>query len=47
MIAQNFDVGFAPGEDGVNFEKEILDTFTVTLPPLKLQFTPRNVPQAP
>jgi hypothetical protein len=42
MIAQNFDVSFAPGEDGVEFDNEILDTFTVTLPPLQLQFAPRS-----
>jgi cytochrome P450 len=42
MIAQNFDITFAPGETGEAFEKEILDTFTVTLPPLQLRFTPRN-----
>jgi hypothetical protein len=42
MIAQNFDVTFAPGEDGKNFEDKILDTFTVTLPPLRLVFTPRK-----
>jgi hypothetical protein len=47
MIAQNFDVSFAPGEDGHNFDKEILDTFTVTLPPLKLQFAPRNTARTP
>ncbi|KAF2185244.1 cytochrome P450 [Zopfia rhizophila CBS 207.26] len=41
-IAQNFDVSFAPGETGENFDKEALDTFTTTLPPLQLQFTPRN-----
>jgi cytochrome P450 len=41
MIAQNFDVSFAPGEDGVHFDNEMLDTFTVTLPPLQLQFNPR------
>ncbi|KAF2450629.1 hypothetical protein P171DRAFT_426956 [Karstenula rhodostoma CBS 690.94] len=42
-IAQNLDVAFAPGETGEAFEKEFLDTFTVTLPPLQLVFTPRNV----
>jgi hypothetical protein len=42
MIAQNFDVSFAPGEDGKEFENQILDTFTVTLPPLQLVFTPRR-----
>lgn len=45
MIAQNFDVAFAPGEDGVTFDNEMLDTFTVTLPPLKLMFTPRSAGQ--
>ncbi|EOA83112.1 uncharacterized protein SETTUDRAFT_21815 [Exserohilum turcica Et28A] len=42
MVAQNFDVSLAPGETGQAFEDEILDTFTVTLPPLQLRFTPRN-----
>jgi cytochrome P450 len=42
MIAQNFDIEFAPGETGEAFENEILDTFTVTLPPLQLKFTPRE-----
>ena len=42
MIAQNFDVSFASGETGEEFEKEILDTFTVTLPSLQLRFTPRT-----
>jgi hypothetical protein len=42
MIAQNFDVSFAPGETGQEFDSEMLDTFTVTLPPLQLQFTPRG-----
>jgi hypothetical protein len=42
MIAQNFDVEFAPGETGEAFENEILDTFTVTLPPLQLKFNPRQ-----
>jgi cytochrome P450 len=42
MIAQNFDVSFASGETGEAFEKEILDTFTVTLPSLQLRFTPRT-----
>ncbi|KAI1511990.1 Cytochrome P450 [Pyrenophora tritici-repentis] len=42
MIAMSFDVGFAPGETGVRFEEEKLDTLTVTLPPLYLKFTPRE-----
>jgi hypothetical protein len=41
-IAQNFNIAFAPGETGEAFENEALDTFTVTLPPLQLVFTPRN-----
>jgi hypothetical protein len=42
MIAQKFDVSFAPGETGETFDNEMLDTFTVTLPPLQLQMTPRS-----
>ncbi|KAH7076045.1 cytochrome P450 67 [Paraphoma chrysanthemicola] len=41
-IIQNFDVSFAPGETGEKFEHETLDTFTVTLPPLHLNFAPRR-----
>ncbi|KAJ4350581.1 hypothetical protein N0V95_004632 [Ascochyta clinopodiicola] len=41
-IVQNFDIKFAPGETGEKFDKEVLDTFTVTLPPLQLQFHPRE-----
>lgn len=41
-IVQNFDISFAPGETGEKFDKEVLDTFTVTLPPLQLQFKPRE-----
>ncbi|KAF1347461.1 putative benzoate 4-monooxygenase cytochrome P450 [Lizonia empirigonia] len=41
-IVQNFDISFAPGETGEKFDKEMLDTFTVTLPPLQLQFNPRE-----
>lgn len=43
IIVQGFDVAFAPGEEGKTFEKDMLDTFTVTLPPLLLQFTPRSM----
>jgi hypothetical protein len=42
MIAQNFDVSFAPGETGETFDNEMLDTFTVTLPPLQLEFVARG-----
>lgn len=41
-IAMNFDVGFAEGETGEAFEHEVLDTFTVTLPPLRLVFSQRK-----
>ncbi|KIW88830.1 uncharacterized protein Z519_10314 [Cladophialophora bantiana CBS 173.52] len=40
--ALSFDIAFADGEDGVKFDTEVLDTFTLTLPPLKLKFTPRQ-----
>jgi cytochrome P450 len=40
-IVQNFDISFAPGETGEAFDKEVLDTFTVTLPPLHLEFKAR------
>ena len=41
-IAQQFDISFAPGETGEKFDKGAMDTFTTTLPPLFLQFTPRQ-----
>lgn len=41
-----FDIAFAEGEDGIKFDTEVLDTFTLTLPPLHLKFTPRQ-PQVP
>ncbi|KAK8093652.1 cytochrome P450 67, partial [Apiospora hydei] len=43
-IIQNFKVSFAPGETGVVFDNEALDTFTTTIQPLKLQFTPLEAP---
>lgn len=43
MLIQEFNVSFAPGETGVAFEDEPLDTFVVTLPPLYLQLTPTRV----
>lgn len=42
-IAMNFNVDFAEGETGETFDKEALDTFTTTLPPLHLKFTSRVV----
>lgn len=41
-IALHFDMSFAPGEDGVNFDDAALETFTTTLPPLQLQFSKRK-----
>ena len=40
-ILQNFDVAFAPGEDGVMFEAGAMDTFTTANPPCQLVFTKR------
>ncbi|KAH8887218.1 cytochrome P450 [Thozetella sp. PMI_491] len=42
LIALRFDIAFAPGEDGVKFEEEAKDYFTLALPALSLVFTPRN-----
>ncbi|KAK7748664.1 hypothetical protein SLS53_000685 [Cytospora paraplurivora] len=39
-LVLNFDISYAPGEDGDHFEEDSLDTFVVTLPALNLQFTP-------
>jgi len=41
-IALLYDVDFAPGETGEKFDEEVLDTFTTTLAPLQLVFTPRE-----
>ncbi|KAF4545568.1 Cytochrome P450 [Lasiodiplodia theobromae] len=40
-IALHFDVSFAPGETGEEFDKGVMDTFTTTLLPLQVRFTPR------
>lgn len=40
-LAQQYEILFAPGETGESFEKDILDTFTTTQPPLNLQFRKR------
>ncbi|OQU95023.1 hypothetical protein CLAIMM_01292 [Cladophialophora immunda] len=40
-VALGFDIAFAAGEDGIKFDTEVLDTFTLTLPALKMKFTPR------
>ncbi len=41
-IALQFDIAFAPGETGQDFDLKAMDTFTTTLPPLRLQFSPRQ-----
>ncbi|KAH7057417.1 cytochrome P450 [Macrophomina phaseolina] len=41
-IALKFDISFAPGEDGVKFEKWPMDTFTMTNQPLHLVFKERR-----
>lgn len=41
-IAQQFDVSFAPGETGDEFDKEALDTFTTALPPVMMEFSERR-----
>jgi hypothetical protein len=40
-IATEFDVRFAPGEDGTALLEKSLDTFTMALAPLQLVFTNR------
>lgn len=39
-LVQKFDISFAAGETGTDFENNALDTFVITLPPLHLTFTP-------
>jgi len=41
-IALNFDISFAPDEDGVAFDKGAKDAFTFQLQPLRLVFKERN-----
>ncbi|KAJ5348692.1 uncharacterized protein N7506_001945 [Penicillium brevicompactum] len=41
-LLQSFNIQFAPGESGENFEKKTLDTFTTTLPSFKVQFQLRQ-----
>lgn len=38
-IALRFNLAFAEGEDGTAYERGMMDTFTMTLPPLPLVFT--------
>lgn len=41
-VLREFDVTFAPGEDGEKFDKELKDTFTTALAPVMLTFTKRE-----
>ncbi|OJK03510.1 hypothetical protein ASPACDRAFT_49664 [Aspergillus aculeatus ATCC 16872] len=41
VLASQYSISFAPGETGEDFEHNALDTFTTTLPPLRLQFHKR------
>jgi cytochrome P450 len=41
-IVTEFDVTFAPGEDGTKLLEESHDTFTIALAPLELVFTRRE-----
>ncbi|CAG7921899.1 unnamed protein product [Penicillium olsonii] len=41
VLVQTFNIEFAPGETGEAFEKQTLDTFTTTLPSLRLEFQRR------
>ncbi|KAL2867837.1 cytochrome P450 [Aspergillus lucknowensis] len=40
-IALEFDISFAPGEDGKSFDQDAKDTFTINVGPLLLNFRPR------
>lgn len=40
-LVQNFNITFAHGETGEQFDKEFLASFMMALRPLKLVFTPR------
>ena len=43
VIVSKYDVGFAPGEDGVAVWKEMKDEFTMKPGNLDLVFTPRDL----
>lgn len=40
-IARDFHIALAPGEDGVVFDTEAKDTFTLAVKPLQMVFTER------
>jgi hypothetical protein len=41
-IALNFDMAFAPGEDGIAFDKQTRDTFILVVDSLNLVFKDRR-----
>jgi len=41
-IVTQFDIAFAPGEDGSDLEEKTKDVFTLEVAPLRLVFTPRS-----
>ena len=43
LLLLQYDVAFAPGEDGSRLENESRDHFTMSLAPLELIFTPVKV----
>jgi hypothetical protein len=42
LVALNFDLSLAPGEDGVQFDEGAKDTFTLTLSALHVVFQERK-----
>lgn len=40
-VAMNFDLEFAPGQNWQQYEQNILDLFTMTLPPFHVVFKER------
>ncbi len=43
LLVSQFDVRFAPGEDGTHLLRDSKDFFTISLSDLNLIFTPRVV----
>ena len=41
-LSMAFDIALAPGEDSRRFHSKALDTWTLTLPALMLEFRPRE-----
>lgn len=41
-LVRTFDIGFAPGEDGVSFERDAIDAFIITFGELNLTLKRRR-----